>query len=193
MYTHTSTPTYAHAHLNLGACKHTRHVALTQMHTTHKSVFEGRFNHGDTHLRAAAWRWRWPSLDARRDEQSEHWHTSRRHVNSNLRCLSVNALRSQRTDATATLPLQSCRLSQINGQCWPVFFCTTYPLLMGIHAATMQWQKQSENTTWCTEALWEMVPCIWMEVERSVQQKHLRFRTLLIHRDARKNVCYYCI
>lgn len=34
-------------------------------------------------------------------------------------------------------PLQSCRLSQINGQCWPVFFCTTYPLLMGIHAATM--------------------------------------------------------
>lgn len=46
---------------------HTRHVALTQLH----AVFERRFNHGDTHLGAAA-RWRWPSLGARRDEQSEH-------------------------------------------------------------------------------------------------------------------------
>lgn len=67
--THVHSPTHIHAHLNLGACKHTHADA----HYT-QTVFEGRFNHGDTHLRAvlAAWRWLWPSLDARRDEQSEH-------------------------------------------------------------------------------------------------------------------------
>ena len=121
MYTHTRTPThthrYTHTHLNSRACKHTRQ--LTRRCTLHtQTAFEGRFNHGDTHLGAvvAAWRWLWPSLDARRDEQSEHWHTSRRHVNSNQRCLSVNAPRSRQTDAGAALPLQSCRLSQNK---WP--------------------------------------------------------------------------
>lgn len=117
------TPTHshvrAHTHLNLGACKHTSSRSHADAHYT-QTVFEGRCNHGDTHLRAvvAAWRWLRLSLNARRDEQSEHWHTSRRHVNSNQRYLSVKARRSRQTDATATLP-SSCRLSQMNGQSWP--------------------------------------------------------------------------
>lgn len=107
------TRVHPHRHTHACACAHTHtHTWSMQTHTyldAHytQTVFEGRFNHGDTHLKAvvAAWPWLWPSLDARRDEQSEHWHTSRRHVNSNQRCLSVNASRSLQTDATATLPL----------------------------------------------------------------------------------------
>lgn len=89
VYTHTRTPTYTH--LNLGACKHTSSRTHADAHYT-QTVFEGRCNHGDTHLRAvvATWRWLRPCLDAQRDEQSQHWHTSRRHVNSNHQCLSVN-------------------------------------------------------------------------------------------------------
>lgn len=33
--THAHPRTRTHTHLNLGACKHTRQVALTKMHTTH--------------------------------------------------------------------------------------------------------------------------------------------------------------
>ena len=34
--THLCTPTCTHANLNLGASKHTRQVAVTQTHTTHR-------------------------------------------------------------------------------------------------------------------------------------------------------------
>lgn len=136
---------HMHSHVHTHTHTHIHQVALIQ------PVFEGRFNHGDTHLGAvvAAWRWLQPSLGARWDEQSEYWHTSRRHVNSNQRCLSVNAPRSQKTDAAATQPLQSCRLSQINGQSWPNQY-SSEPL---IHSSCeymlqqKQWQIQCENLT----------------------------------------------
>ncbi len=60
--THAHPPTHAHTHT------HTLELEIMQTHTSHRThadahytqaVFEGRFNHGDTHLRAvvAAWRW----------------------------------------------------------------------------------------------------------------------------------------
>lgn len=63
------TPTHAHPHthtLELGSMQtHTSSHTQADAHYT-QTVFEGRFNHGDTHLGAvvAAWRWLWPSLGA---------------------------------------------------------------------------------------------------------------------------------
>ncbi len=75
VHPHTHTHVHAHTHtLELGSMQtHTSSRTHEDAHYT-RTVFEGRFNHGDTHLEAvvAAWRWLWPSLDARRDEQSEH-------------------------------------------------------------------------------------------------------------------------
>lgn len=106
-----------------------------------RRLFEGRFNHADTRLGATVVAaWQWPSPDAHRDEQSQHWHTSRLHVNSNQWSLSVKAPGSKRTDAAATMPLQSCRLSQINGQSWPHQY--SYVPFICFWCGHMQWQIQ---------------------------------------------------
>lgn len=159
---HPHKHTYVHT-LELGSMR-TRMSRRAHADALHaQTLFEGRFNHGDTNLRVAAWRWRWPSLSARRDEQSEHWHASRRHVNSNQRRLSVSVLCLQRPDAATALSLQSCHLSQINGKRWPVFFYTTYPFLTGIHAATMQWQVT--KTGWRYDLMRRSLTWIRLEAE----------------------------
>lgn len=71
---HVLTPTEPGA-VELGNIKtHASHCTHANAHYTQPAP-EGRFNHGDTHLRAVAAAWRrrrlQPSLDVRRDEQSE--------------------------------------------------------------------------------------------------------------------------
>lgn len=89
------------------------------------------------------------SLGAQWDEQSEHWHTSRRHVNSNQHSLSINTLLSQMADATATRPLQNCPLSQMNRQSWPHRY-SFVPLISSRCEHMLQWRIQTteQKRTW---------------------------------------------
>lgn len=125
--THTSAPTYAHAHLNPA----NTHVVSRSRSCTLHTVFERRFNHGDTHLgerRGGGGGRLW--VPGEMSSQSTDTHLVATSIPISSACHSTCCAHNRLTPP----PLQGCRLSQKKRA---AFFGTIYLLLMGKHAVTM--------------------------------------------------------